>query len=414
MWRWLQPGLGLKRWAALIVFSGLVLGAGIVLLIGTLVRPDYDASVLWLTLVSVGGLGLVLGISGLVYSVASRTHTGNRSLYRTLKRKTDLMYGPRVVVIGGGTGLATLLRGLKRMTDNLTAIVTVTDDGGSSGRLRRQFGLPAPGDLRSCLAALAPEEARLSELVSYRFDNGDDLAGHSLGNLLLTALTDLHGGFPEAIRECSEVLAIQGRVLPSMLGSPELRARLQDGEVVRGETSIADSELPVAELEVHPNPARANPEALAAVMEAELIVVGPGSLYTSILANFLEPELCEAIVTAEAPLVYVCNLMTQPGETEDYSVSDHLDAFRTIPPHSVAFDHVLVNTRLAPPEIRRDYEEEGAQQVMLDYEEIRSFECEVHPGDYLTVGEHLRHDPRAVWEVLEDLLQRHVQPDGVA
>ncbi len=414
MWRWLQPGLGLKRWAALIVFSGLVLGAGLVLLIGTIVRPNYDASVLWLTLLSVGGFGILLGISGLVYSVASRTHTGSRSLYRTLKRKSDLMYGPRVVAIGGGTGLATLLRGLKRITDNLTAIVTVTDDGGSSGRLRRQFDLPAPGDLRSCLSALAPEEERLSELVSYRFDTGDDLAGHSLGNLLLTALTDLHGGFPEAIRACSEVLAIEGRVLPSMLGSPELRAHLEDGEVLRGETAIADTERAVQELTVHPNPVRANPEAVAAVMEAELIVVGPGSLYTSILANFLEPKLCDALVSAEAPLVYVCNLMTEPGETDDYTVSDHLDVFRSIPPQPVHFDHVLVNTRRAPSEVRERYEEEGSEQVVLDYGNIRSFECEVHPGDYLNTGEPLRHDPLAVWEVLEELLPARGNPGNVA
>lgn len=405
MLRWLEPGIGIKRWAILIGVSALFLGTGTALLIQSSFSLSSGVTLFWLTTALFGLTGLVLGILGIVYSVASRTHRGRRSLYRTLKRQSTLRSGPNIVAIGGGTGLSTVLRGFKELTRNLTAIVAVTDDGGSSGRLKEAYDLPAPGDLRNCLVALAPEEERLAELVSYRFENGESLEGHSLGNLLLTALTDLNGGFPEALRECSEVLAVEGRVLPSMLGSPELKARLQNGDEVVGETTIADSSSPPEQLTVKPSPAEGNPEAIAAVMEADLVVVGPGSLYTSILTNFLEPKLCRSIRESEAPLVYIANLMTEPGETEDYTVADHLQKFRDVPPEPIEFDHVFVNTRQAPQELREEYEKEGARQVVFDYDRVNEFDAELHAGNFMSVGDHLRHDIQAVKREVELVLK---------
>lgn len=405
MLRWLEPGIGIKRWAFLIGVSALMLGAGIALLIQTTFSVGSGLTWFWLTAALVGLSGLIIGILGIVYSVASRTHRGRRSLYRTLKRQSNLRSGPNIVAIGGGTGLSTVLRGFKELTRNLTAIVAVTDDGGSSGRLKEAYDLPAPGDLRNCLVALAPEEERLAELVSYRFENGESLEGHSLGNLLLTALTDLNGGFPEALRECSEVLAVEGRVLPSMLGSPELEAQLKNGETVVGETTIADSESPPEKLNVKPSPAQGNPEAIAAVMDADLIAVGPGSLYTSILTNFLEPRLCRSIREADAPLVYISNLMTELGETEGFTVADHLQKFRDVPPEPIEFDHVLINTRQAPQDLREEYEKEGSQQVVFDYDRVNEFGAELHTGNFMSVGDHLRHDVQAVKREIELVLK---------
>lgn len=405
MLRWLEPGIGIKRWAGLIGVSGLFLGAGTALLLQTGFDLGSGLALFWVTTAVFGLIGLLVGIFGIIYSVASRTHRGRRSLYRTLKRQSNLRSGPNIVAIGGGTGLSTVLRGLKDLTKNVTAIVAVTDDGGSSGRLKEAYDLPAPGDLRNCLVALAPEEERLAELVSYRFENGESLEGHSLGNLLLAALTDLNGGFPEAIRECSEVLAVQGRVLPSMLGSPELKARLRNGEEVVGETTIADSPSPPEQLTVKPSPAEGNPEAIAAVMEADLIVVGPGSLYTSILTNFLEPRLCRSIRESKAPLLYISNLMTEPGETGDFTVADHLEQFRDVPPEPIEFDHVLVNTRQAPQELREEYEKEGASQVVFDYDRVNDFDAEIHTGNFMSVGDHLRHDIPAVTREIELVLK---------
>lgn len=406
MIRWLEPGIGIKRWILIITLSAILIGTGASAFI-TLYDPDFlNDHWAWIAAGIVGLLGLLFGIVGMIYTVASRTHRGPQSLVHTLKRHSELDRGPSIVAIGGGTGLSTLLRGFKQISTNLTAIVAVTDDGGSSGRIRREFDLPAPGDLRNCLVALAPEEERLSELVSYRFQDGDELEGHSLGNLLLTALADINGGFAEAIRECSEVLAVQGRVLPSMLGTPQLKATLDGEKTVFGETNIADANGTPTQLNIEDGTVRPNSEAIAAIRAADCVVVGPGSLYTSILTNFLEPRLCKAIRETEAPLVYVSNLMTESGETNGYSVADHLEKFLEIPPEPIKFDHVFVNTRQAPGRLLEEYEEEGADQVVFDYDRVKEFDCEVHTGNYMSIGNHLRHDIDAITTGLEKLLDR--------
>ncbi len=396
MWNWLKPGLKLKRWLFLTVFGGLILSLG---LSGFLDRHLPSLTGLGLRYWILSGFGLLIigaALLGLIVSLVSRTYTGTAPLAQQLLRRARQQSGPSIVALGGGTGLSTLLRGLKQITDNITAIVAVTDDGGSSGRLRENLGVPAPGDLRNCLVALAPEEQQLSELFSFRFESGGELQGHAVGNILMAALTDIYGGFPEAIRACSEVLAIQGRVMPAMLGTPELRAMMEDGSEYTGETQISSAGKKITDLSIVPQPLRSNPEAIAAVAAADLIVVGPGSLYTSILTNFLEPALCSAVIEASAPLVYICNLMTQKGETEQYRVSDHLKAFKKIPPQPVKFDHLLVNTRQAPREILDEYREEGADQVRFDYSKVKKYKLKVHARDFLDVGEHLRHDVAAL------------------
>lgn len=406
MWRWLQPGLGIKRWITLITFSSVAFGLGVSQVLVGVFHFPYDMILLGYLPSVIGGLGLLGGISGLIQSITSRTHQRQEPLYRTLRRESRRKNGPHLVAFGGGTGLSTLLRGLREMTSNITAIVAVTDDGGSSGRIRRDFDLPAPGDLRDCLVALAPEEERLSEVVRYRFENGKALEGHSFGNLLLTALTDITGGFPEAIRECSRVLNIQGRVLPSMLGSPQLRAEMPDGSIAEGETSIAEGQSLPVDLNVQPDPVEPNPEAIGAVVNAEMIIVGPGSLYTSILSNFLEPELCNAVAESEATKVFICNLMTQAGETANYTVSDHVRTLKEIPPTPIEFDYLLVNTRQAPRSALEEYEKEGAEQVVFDYDNLKDFDCEVYTGDFLTTGNPLRHDVTEVRIALEDIFSQ--------
>ncbi len=404
MINWLKPGLGLKRWISLTLVGGFILALGLSGFLDEYL-PSLTGLGLRAYLLTFLGLLLIgLALLGLIFSLVSKIYTDSEPLILKLRRRSRLQSGPSIVAIGGGTGLSTFLRGLKEYTVNITAVVAVTDDGGSSGRLRDDFDLPAPGDLRNCLVALAPEEQRLAELFTYRFSGETELAGHSLGNILLTALSDIHGGFPEAIRACSEVLAIQGKVLPAMLGHPELRAKMSDGSQYVGETSITSAGKRIESLEVEPQPARPNPEAISAVADADLVVVGPGSLYTSILTNFLEPQLCSAVCETTAPVVYICNLMTQAGETDDYRVSDHLEAFKEIPPQPVEFDHILVNTRQAPREIREEYETEGAQQVRFDYETVKKYGAKIDARNFIEVDEHIRHDVQAVVERLESIV----------
>ncbi len=394
----------MKRWGAVIISGLLVLSAGLSGILDAVIPPVTGLGVRFYLLTGLGVILIAGGFIGLFYVLVNRLHSGREPVISKLTRASRRGWGPKIVALGGGTGLSTILRGLKNITANITAVVAVTDDGGSSGRLRREFDVPAPGDLRNCLAALAPEERSLSELFSYRFKKGGELEGHSVGNILLTALADLYGGFPEAVRACSEVLAIEGRVMPAMLGCPELKAEFADGLTTRGESAIAAAGKQIKRLDVVPRPLETNPEAVSAVANAELIIAGPGSLYTSIITNFMEPELCRAINSADAPLVYICNLMTQAGETENFSVSDHLQVFQDLPPEPVKFDHVLVNTRRPPRGLLEEYSREGARPVKFDYDSLKKMNVNIHADDFLEPGQHLRHDLKNVIEHLEIIL----------
>ncbi|RME31219.1 MAG: YvcK family protein [Thermoflexia bacterium] len=343
-WKWLRPGIGVKRWA-LVLASGLILtGMGLNLLFHRMAL--YSRALLgrsplfpdWVWGLALVGLGTGLGILGLLRmnrALVSPFLRDPDCLADTLYRYRKGAQGPKVVAIGGGHGLATLLRGLKAYTSNITAIVTVADDGGSSGRLRRALGVLPPGDFRNCIAALADDEALMAQLFQYRFPTtGGDvgLDGHSFGNLFITAMAEVTGSFERALMESSRVLAIRGEVLPSTLHNVTLMGDLREEtspEGVRrvaGESTLTEARGVIERVYLEPDDVPAYPRAVRAILEADLVVAGPGSLYTSVLPNLLVREIAQAIAATRALRVYVCNVATQRGETDGYSVGDHIAA----------------------------------------------------------------------------------------
>ena len=326
----------------------------------------------------------------------------------------------RVVALGGGTGLSTLLRGLKehvfRGTDehasaerpiaDLAAIVTVTDDGGSSGRLRRENRILPPGDIRNCMVALSKDEALLGRLFQYRFHAGRGLIGHNFGNLFLAALTHVTGDFTEAIRVSSKVLAIRGRIFPSTLSNVHLVASLENGRIVHGETRITASRAPIKKIHLSPRRVRPLPIAIEAIKQADLILLGPGSLYTSILPNLLIPEIASAIAKSKAPRVYIANLMTQPGETSGYALADHLRAIQKHVPFRV-IDWVVANRQSVSPDVARRYRAQGAEPVAIDLPALQKLGFRAILDNLLEEHGVLRHDTRRLSHLLlEEFLHR--------
>ena len=323
------------------------------------------------------------------------------------------MTGPdqaRVVALGGGTGLSTLLRGLKLVTSEITAVVTVSDDGGSSGRLREDMGVLPPGDVRNCLVALADDESLMGALFNYRFSSGD-LAGHSFGNLFLAALADVTGDFDRAIRECSRILAIRGTVLPSTIDDVHLHAELSDGRRLVGESCIGRSAGSVDRVWLEPPGSRALPLALERIAEADVVVLGPGSLFTSVVPNLLVDEIREAVVAATAPVVYVANVMTQPGETVGFGALEHLDALlRQAGPGLV--DAMLVNATSAAADVCARYAEEGAEPVVWDRGEVSYRGVRILPADLLEAGSRARHDPVRLARAVLGLIPERLEARG--
>jgi uncharacterized cofD-like protein len=326
----------------------------------------------------------------------------------------------RVVALGGGTGLSTLLRGLKehvtgrtdehataeRPIADLAAIVTVTDDGGSSGRLRRENRILPPGDIRNCMVALSKDETLLGRLFQYRFHAGRGLAGHNFGNLFLAALTHVTGDFTEAIRVSSKVLAIRGRIFPSTLSNVHLVARLENGRTVHGETRITASRAPIKKIRLSPRRVHPLPKAIEAIKQADLILLGPGSLYTSILPNLLIPEIANAIARSKAPRVYIANLMTQPGETAGYALADHLRAIQKHVSHRV-IDCVVANRQAVSPEVARRYRAQGAEPVAVDLPALQKLGYRVILDDLLEEHGLIRHQTRRLSRLLlEEFLLR--------
>lgn len=318
---------------------------------------------------------------------------------------------PAITCIGGGTGLSTMLRGLKYHTANITAIVTVTDDGGGSGVLREELGMPPPGDIRSCIQALSNIEPTMEKLMSYRFSSGC-LEGQSFGNLLLAAMNGISASFDEAVARMGEVLAITGRVLPVTNEDIRLMAEFADGSVIYGESKIYEAKKAhncrIKRVQILPSPVSALPESVKAILESDLIILGPGSLYTSIIPNLLVGGVVKAIESSKAKKLYICNIMTQPGETEGYTVSDHIsELFR----HSSnrLFDMCLVNDKPPPPELISRYSEEGAAQIHVDADRIKSLGVELFQAPF--AEQHrglLRHNP----EVLSMEIMRIFNSNG--
>jgi len=362
----LIPGLGVKRWLIVALAGTTLIGVGLAILILDIYRTAPETWWLpWISAASLrfiarplralifGGLGLgliITGMYGINRSLMTPFMRPGRGMVDALTLHRRKERGPRIVAIGGGTGLSTLLRGIKDYTHNVTAIVTVADDGGSSGRIRREVGILPPGDIRNCLAALSNDEALLTQLFMYRFPQGQgDLEGHSFGNLFITALAEITGSFEEAIAESGRVLAVSGRVLPSTLHNVRLVADVMLPHLVvevrvEGESHIPEAAGKVRRVWLEPNSPPAFPQAVRAILAADLIIIGPGSLYTSILPNLLVPDLTEAVRSSRAMKAYICNIATQPGETDGYTCGEHV---RALEEHvgGGLFDIVVANRR---------------------------------------------------------------------
>jgi len=421
--RWLVPGLGVKRWLGLVLLGTTLLGVGLAILVLDVYRTAPETW--WLPLISAASLrflprllrALIFGFLGIA-AILGGIWGLNRSLMAPFiqpgRRVVDTLAvhrrrgrGPRVVAIGGGHGLATLLRGMKNYTHNITAIVTVADDGGSSGRLRQEMGILPPGDIRNCLAALSNDEAMLSQLFQYRFPNGTKgLEGHSFGNLFITALAEISGSFEEAVAESGRVLSVSGRVLPSTLHDVRLVADVELPESaseirVVGESSIPDSPGMVRRVWLEPNSPLAFPKALQAILNADMIIIGPGSLYTSILPNLLVPDIAAAIRSSRALKIYVCNVATEQGETDDYTCGDHVHALITHAGEGL-FDIIVssINGFGELPEGIRWVETENDLEI----------EYPLHRSNLADSLQAWRHDSGKLAQVLMDLYQERTGP----
>ena len=395
--RWLTLGIGVKRYLLLIFLGTVVLALAMAMFLAFVYRtidiPGPAGTVVYyLTLqflehpvreLTVGVLGLLIAGSGALLlgrSVLSVVVDPQDNLAEILYQNRRLQRGPRIVAIGGGTGLGVLLRGLKKYTNNITAVVTVADDGGSSGRLREELGLMPPGDIRQCLAALADSESLMQDVMEYRFSRGQGLQGHSLGNLLIAAMADLNdGNFERGVNDLSEVLRVRGRILASTLTDVRLAAQMDDGSIVRGESRIRSAGKPIARVLIEPRYVAANDEAVKELLAADIIVLGPGSVHTSVLPNLLVGDIATAVRASSAVKVYVCNVATEPGETDGYSLADHVTSLMS---HvgSGLFQYTLVNsnTRLGvepgsgsrivecDPAVQVELLETGVQAVTAD------------------------------------------------
>jgi uncharacterized cofD-like protein len=410
--KWLYPGMRVKRWFFL--FTGGVVAAGFSLALllnykfigaveGTLFNFAYRLTGTYYGWVPtlVGAVVLAIGLTMMGYAMRRIIRSivevvapgGTDRLVDIIYQKRRLNRGPSVVVIGGGTGLSTLLRGLKVRSSNLTAIVTVADDGGSSGRLRHDLGIVPPGDLRSCLVALADTEPLMEKLFQYRFAGAGDLSGHSFGNLFIAAMTQVVGGdIEQALQQSSKVLAVQGQVLPAANCSLRLSAEMDDGTIIHGESAIPLSGKSIRRVMIEPADVAAVKSAVAAILEADAVVLGPGSLYTSVLPNLLVREIAAALRKTKAMRMYVCNVMTQPGETTGYKASDHLQAlFDHAGPGIV--DCVLVNVEEIAGCLLDQYAKEGACPVAADIPTIESMGVRVVSAQLVSATNWVRHNP---------------------
>jgi uncharacterized cofD-like protein len=333
--------------------------------------------------------------------VAAVRPASGESLVDALVRHRSKPRGPNIVAIGGGTGLSTMLRGIKSHTANVTAIVTVADDGGSSGRLRRELGVLPPGDFRNCLVALADVEPLMSRLFQYRFGPGSGLEGHSFGNLFIVAMSAITGNFEEALRESSRVLAVRGQILPSTLENVTLCAELSDRQQVKGESKISESASPIRRVFLDPEHPPAYPEAVKAILEADMIVVGPGSLYTSVLPNLVVEGIKQALMASDAIKVYVCNVATQPGETDGFGVEEHFQALLGHLPGD-PFDYVVVNDNVSA-RIPSEWSSAAVRPNGLA-QRPRIGRSRLVFADVVDTHAPLRHDPEKLAEVLLSLL----------
>ncbi len=420
--KWFYPGMRVKRYALISIGGLFLFGWGLLIILPIdffRAFKDFGFSlfgqnkIIGSFIVAIGVVLMVLGLRWMNLSVFKEiVPHREKEVPEIIYRERYLRRGPKIVAVGGGTGLSTLLRGLKYYTSNITAIVTVSDSGGSSGRLRRDMGILPPGDIRNCLVALAVSEPLMTELFQYRFKEGE-IKGHSFGNLLIAAMSDITGNFERAIWETSKVLSIRGRVLPSTLSSVTLCAEFIDGRVIKGEDKIPSYGKKIKRLFIEPDKVYPLDEAIDAIYNAEIIVLGPGSLYTSIISNLLVEGIQKAIKASPAPKVYVVNIMTQPGETDDFTASDHLrELLRYLKMDKI--DYVLVNNGEVDEEVLSKYEKEFAKLVEIDYNILRKYAKNIILSDFVYVDKDvIRHNSSLVSKSIIDIIPSHKRLWGI-
>jgi uncharacterized cofD-like protein len=396
--KWLYPGMNVKRWIALCAFGVIMVSVGFVLVITEESSSGQSGGSI---IIILGILSVITGIKRIIKSFMEIFQERGEGLVDRIYQKRVLEKGPRVVAVGGGTGLSTLLRGLKEYTSNITAIVTVADDGGSSGRLRKEFDVLPPGDIRNCIVALADSETLVGKLFQFRFTEGDGLKGHNFGNLFITALSQVTGDFQKAVKESSAVLAIRGKVVPSTLDNVFLVAEHSDGSETFGESKIPDRKSPIKRMmlkssgQLDKNGITPTKEAIDAIRKADAIVLGPGSLYTSVIPNLLVKDLHDEIIKSKAIKIYICNVMTQSGETDNYSASEHVKAVIEHTGKGIV-DFCLVNSSVIPGDMLDRYKSEKSFPVAPDVDNIKRLGCDPKLNDLISATNFVRHDSHKV------------------
>lgn len=418
---WLKPGIKVKRWLAFGVLGVLLIVFGIIELIN---RREYTVAfkMFYITLIFTGVFVIYLSTVEIMKSVIYLVNKGeikvalnNSRIESLIGEKRLLIKGPKIVVIGGGTGLSTMLRGLKYYTSNITAIVTVGDDGGGSGKLREDLGMLPPGDIRNCILALADTEPIMKELLQYRFTDGN-LKNQSFGNLFLAAMDGISDNFEDAVQKMSSVLAVTGKVIPVTLDDMQLKAILKNGNIVKGESQIPKEAIkqksPIERLVLEPEDAVPLKEALDAIKEADAIVMGPGSLYTSVIPNLLVNKISSAVRKSKAYKVYISNIMTQPGETDGFTASDHLKTIQKYGGKDIV-ECVIANCGAISDDLKEKYDKEGAKLVELDEENIKSQGVDLIVGNLIKMESgFIKHDADYLAQILvETIMEKHLLYD---
>jgi uncharacterized cofD-like protein len=410
---WLKPGVRIKRWLFFGIFGILLIAFGFTELA---VRRVYDFyyKIFYIFLDITGIFVIYISIVESMKSIIALTNKGyihlsldSRKMENLIYEKRLLVKGPKIVVVGGGTGLSTMLRGLKYYTSNITAIVTVADDGGGSGALREDLGMLPPGDIRNCILALADTEPLMEELLQYRFPDGR-LKNQNFGNLFLAAMDGVSDNFEDAVQKMSSVLAVTGKVLPVTLEDMKLIAELENGNKVEGESQIPEEVLKqnsrIKKLMIEPKEAKPLEDAIKAIEEADAIVLGPGSLYTSIVPNLLVKDIAESIRKSDAIKIYISNIMTQPGETHGFKVSDHIKILKKYGGRGIV-DYVVANRGDIPEDIKEKYSLDGSELVELDIKEVRGLGVDVVEASLAKIQKgYVKHDSEYLAEVLVDTI----------
>lgn len=419
---WFRPGIKVKRWISFGVMGVLLIVFAMIELVRNWLY-NINYKLFWLFLIFVSIYVISIAISEGVKSVMILVNKGQLDLSIDSKKLGNLIYekrllvkGPKIVVIGGGTGLSTMLRGLKYYTSNISAVVTVADDGGGSGDLREDLGILPPGDIRNCILALADTEPLMQELLQYRFPEGK-LKNQSFGNLFLAAMHGISDNFEDAVRKMASVLAVTGKVIPVTLENMILKAVLENGQIIEGESAIPKEALRqqshIKNIFIEPEDARPPEEALNVIKNADAIILGPGSLYTSVIPNLLVKDIRKAIKNSDAIKIYVSNIMTQPGETDDYTVADHVNAIKRHCDGDMLIDYVVVNNREIHSEFEEKYLSEGAKFVKTDERTLRKKLVGIIEGDFASIRNgHIRHDTEKLASILiETIMERKLLYD---